>query len=105
ERRFRLTRSLLEVARTFNQPVTTITKSSLVERDIDLLAPMAAQGLAAVSITITTLDAQLARSLEPRANAPWRRLETVRRLSNAGIPVAVSIGPLIPFINDPEIES
>lgn len=105
ERHLHLTRQLLEVAQAHRQPVTLITKGSLVERDIDLLAALAAQGLASVTVTITTLDGELARKLEPRASAPWRRLETVRRLAAAGIPVGVSIGPIIPFINDHEIET
>ena len=105
ERRFRITREVLEVALAHRQPVTLITKSSLVERDLDLVAALAHQSLATVCITVTTLDAGLARILEPRATAPWRRIETIRRLASAGIPVGVSIGPLIPFINDQEIES
>ena len=105
ERHFRITRQLLEVALERRQPVTLITKGSLVERDIDLLAEMARLNLTTVFLTITTLDADLARRLEPRASAPWRRLETVRRLSAAGIPIGVSLGPIIPFINDHEIET
>ena len=105
ERQYRITRQLLEVALEHRQPVTLITKGSLVERDIDLLAEMARLELTTVFLTVTTLDGQLARRLEPRASAPWRRLETIRRLSAAGIPVGVSLGPLIPFINDHEIET
>jgi len=105
ERRYRLMRSLIEVMAECRQPFTIVTKSSLIERDIDLLAPMARQGLVAVYMTITTLDPDLGRRLEPRATAPWRRLETVRRLREAGIPVGVSMGPIIPFLNEPEIES
>lgn len=105
ERRFRITRQLLEVALTYRQPVTLITKGSLVERDMDLLAALSGQTLAAVTITVTTMDPELARKLEPRASAPWRRLETIRRLAGAGVAVGVSIGPIIPFINDHEIES
>ncbi len=105
ERRFRITRSLLAVAREHRQPVTVITKASLVERDLDLLSALAAERLTAVFVTITTLDAALARKLEPRASAPWRRLETVRRLAAAGIEAGVSLGPVIPFINDHEIET
>jgi DNA repair photolyase len=105
ERRFRITRGLLEVALAYRQPVTLITKASLVERDLDLLSALAADRLAAVFVTITTLDAALARKLEPRASAPWRRLETVRRLAAAGIEVGVSLGPVIPFVNDHEIET
>ena len=105
ERQYRITRQLLEVALEHRQPVTLITKGSLVERDMDLLAELARLELTTVFLTVTTLDGQLARRLEPRASAPWRRLETVRRLSAAGIPVGVSLGPIIPFINDHEIES
>jgi len=105
ERRLQLTRGCVEVFARTRHPVSLITKSSLVERDIDLLAPMAADGLAYAMVTVTTLDATLSRLLEPRAPAPWRRLETIRRLSQAGIPVGVSLAPLIPFVNEPEIES
>jgi DNA repair photolyase len=105
ERDYRLTRGCLEVAERFAQPVTIITKSSLIERDIDLLGRMAQRSQAAVYITITTLDAQLARSWEPRAVAPWRRLRTIETLAAAGIPVGVLIAPLVPFVNDHEIES
>ena len=104
ERRLGLTRALLEVATRFSQPVTLITKSSLIERDIDLLSSLASRRLAAVMMTLTTLDAAIARTLEPRASAPWRRLETIKALARAGIPVSVSIGPVIPFINDQDIE-
>ncbi|MGE3864618.1 MAG: PA0069 family radical SAM protein [Burkholderiaceae bacterium] len=105
ERRYRITRQLIEVMAECRQPFTIVTKSSLIERDIDLLAPLARQGLVAVYLTLTTLDAELARRLEPRASAPWRRLQTVRRLHEAGIPVSVSMAPIIPFLNEPEIES
>jgi len=105
ERRFRITRQLLEVALTHRQPVTLITKGSLVERDMDLLAELARLQLAMVVVTVTTLEAELARRLEPRASAPWRRLETIRRLAAAGVPVSVSLGPVIPFINDHELEA
>lgn len=100
ERELRITRSLLEVLGEARHPVAIVTKGSGVERDIDLLAPMAAQGLAAVYVTITTLDADLARALEPRAAAPHRRLRTIRTLAQAGIPVGVSVSPQIPFVND-----
>ena len=105
ERHFRITRQLLEVALAHRQPVTLITKGSLVERDLDLLAELSRQGLATVTVTVTTLDGDLARKLEPRASAPWRRMETIRRLATAGVAVGVSIGPIIPFINDHEIET
>jgi DNA repair photolyase len=105
ERSYGITREVLQVLADCRHPVSLITKSALIERDIDLLAPMARQGLAAVYVTVTTLDQKLARAWEPRAAAPWRRLETIRRLSEAGIPVGLSLGPIAPFINEPEIES
>ena len=104
ERELRLTRRMLEVLHACEHPVALITKSALVERDIDLLAAMAAKRQAAVAITITTLDAQIARTLEPRAAAPARRLRTVRTLTEAGIPVGVSIAPVIPFVTEPDLE-
>jgi DNA repair photolyase len=100
ERELRITRNALEVFSKCHHPISIITKGSGVERDIDLLAPMAAKGLATVVVTITTLDAMLARQLEPRAAAPHRRLRTIRTLVQAGIPVGVSVGPQIPFLND-----
>ena len=100
ERELRLTRAAIEVLNTANHPLAIVTKGSGVERDIDLLAPMGAANLAAVYVTITTLDAKLARILEPRAAAPHRRLRTIRTLAEAGIPVGVSLSPQIPFIND-----
>jgi DNA repair photolyase len=81
-----------------------ITKSSLIERDIDLIAPMADERLAAVYVSVTTLDPELARKLEPRAAAPHRRLRTIKTLADAGIPVGVSVSPVIPFLNEPELE-
>lgn len=100
ERELRLTRAALEVLSAAKHPLAIVTKGSGVERDIDLLAPMGAMNLAAVYVTITTLDAKLARILEPRAAAPHRRLRTIRTLAEAGIPVGVSVSPQIPFIND-----
>ena len=100
ERELRLTRSAIEVLARCHHPLAIITKGSGVERDLDLLAPMAARGLAAVDVTITTLDGALARRLEPRAAAPHRRLRTIRALADAGVPVGVSVAPQIPFIND-----
>ena len=100
ERDLRLTRAVLEVLSAAHHPLAIVTKGSGVERDIDLLAPMGQQNLAAVYVTITTLDAQLARILEPRAAAPHRRLRTIRTLAEAGVPVGVSVSPQIPFIND-----
>lgn len=104
ERGYRITRGILEVLARTRHPVGIVTKSALVTRDIDLLAPMAAEGLARVAISITTLDPKLARDLEPRAPTPAKRLETVRQLSEAGIPVTVMVAPIIPALNDEEIE-
>ena len=100
ERELRLTRGVIEVLQQVRHPFSLVTKSSGVERDLDLLAPMAADRLAAVYVTITTLDAELARKLEPRAAAPHRRLRTIRALADAGVPVGVSVAPHIPFVND-----
>ena len=100
ERDLKLTRSVIEVMREARHPFSLITKSSGVERDLDLLAPLAAQRLAAVYVTITTLDATLARRMEPRAAAPHRRLRTIRALAGAGVPVGVSVAPQIPFITE-----
>jgi DNA repair photolyase len=100
ERELKLTRAALDVLSAANHPLAIVTKGSGVERDLDLLAPMGAQNLAAVYVTITTLDAKLARILEPRAAAPHRRLRTIRTLAEAGVPVGVSVSPQIPFIND-----
>ncbi|MYM82910.1 PA0069 family radical SAM protein [Duganella sp. FT50W] len=104
EREYQLTRRVLEVLQECQHPVGLITKNSLIERDIDILAPMAAKQQAGVAITLTTLDPAIARTLEPRAAAPARRLRTIRTLTDAGIPVAVSIAPIIPFITEPDIE-
>ena len=104
ERRLRITRSVIEVLVETRHPFSIITKSSLIERDIDLIAPMAQAGLAAAYVSITTLDPALARSMEPRAAAPHRRLRTIETLARAGIPVGVSVSPTIPFLNEPELE-
>jgi DNA repair photolyase len=104
ERRLRITRSVIEVLAEARHGFSLITKSSLVERDLDLIAPMAAERLAAVYVSITTLDGELARRLEPRAAAPHRRLRTLEALSKAGVPTGVSVSPLIPFVNEPELE-
>ena len=105
EKRFRLMRSLLETLSRANHPVGIVTKSALIARDIDLLAPMARKGLAKVAISVTTLDRGLARAMEPRAASPQRRLDTIARLADAGIPVSVLVAPIIPAINDAEIEA
>lgn len=104
ERERGLTRQVLEVLKECRHPYGLITKSSLIERDIDLIAPMAEKGQACAAITLTTLDPQIARTLEPRAAAPARRLRTIRTLTEAGIPVSVSVAPIIPFVTEPEIE-
>jgi DNA repair photolyase len=104
ERELRLTRRVIEVLHEHGHPFAAITKSSLIERDIDLLAPMAERGQVMAAVTITTLDAQIARTLEPRAATPARRLRTIRALSEAGIPVGVSIAPVIPFVTEPDLE-
>ena len=100
ERDWRITRGVIEVLAKARHPMAIVTKGAGLERDLDLLAPMAAQNLVAVYVTITTLDVKLARILEPRAAAPHRRLRTLRALADAGVPVGVSVAPQIPFIND-----
>lgn len=104
ERRLRITRSVLEVLSEARHPFSVITKSGLIERDIDIIAPMAHARMAAAYLSITTLDPALARILEPRAASPQRRLRTVQTLARAGIPVGVSVSPVIPFLNEPEVE-
>ncbi len=104
ERRLRITRSVIEVLAEARHPFSIITKSSLVERDLDLLQPLAADRLVAVYVSLTTLDSELARRMEPRAAAPARRLRTIERLASAGVPVGVSVSPVIPFLNEPELE-
>jgi DNA repair photolyase len=100
ERDLRLTRSVIEVLKEARHPFGLVTKSSAVEHDLDLIAPMAADRLAAVYLTITTLDPKLSRILEPRAASPARRLQTIRNLVAAGVPVGVSLAPQIPFVNE-----
>ncbi len=104
EREWRITRQVLEVCEQFNQPVGIITKSSLIERDIDILARMAQKQLAKVFVSCASLDADLARKLEPRAAAPYRRIDTIKRLVNAGIPTGVLAAPMIPMLNDATLE-
>jgi DNA repair photolyase len=104
ERELRITRSLLEVLRDCRHPVAVTTKSALVLRDLDLLADMAAEGLAAVQISITTLDTGLARRLEPRAASPKRRLEAIGELARTGVPTGVLVSPLIPGLTDQDLE-
>ncbi len=105
ERRYRVTRSVLEVLARAKHPVGIVTKSDLVIRDIDILAPMAREGLAKVYISVTTLDRDVARRMEPRAPTPARRLEAIRRLTEAGIPVGVIVAPIVPAVNDTEVEA
>jgi len=104
ERKLEITRRILEVLREFRHPVGIVTKSALVQRDIDILAEMARDRLAVVSVSLTTLDRALARKMEPRAATPERRLETIAALSSAGIPVNVMTAPMIPALNDMEME-
>ncbi|MEP7069631.1 MAG: PA0069 family radical SAM protein [Usitatibacter sp.] len=105
ERQHKITRSILEVAYETNHPVSLITKSALIERDIDLLAPMAKKRLVSATLSVTTLDQSLTMKMEPRTSAPARRLLAIKRLSEAGIPVNVNIAPVIPFLTDSELES
>ena len=104
ERDHILMRPILQVLSDFRHPVWITTRGTTVERDIDLIAPLAAQGLAAVSISVTTLDDALARKMEPRAPAPRRRLQMIERLARAGIPVRIQVSPLIPALTDHELE-
>jgi DNA repair photolyase len=105
ERELRITRALVEVLARTRHPFSVVTKASLVERDLDLIGPAASDGLAAVFFSLTTLDGELSRKLEPRAASPQRRLRAIRTLADAGVPVHVNLAPLIPFINEPEIEA
>ncbi len=104
ERKYRITRSVLEVLAEARHPVGIVTKSRLILRDLDVLAPMAAKGLVRVCLSVTTLDPKLARIMEPRAPRPELRLKAVRALSEAGVPTAVLAAPMIPAINDGELE-
>lgn len=104
EREYKITRSILEVLERHNHPVSIVTKSGTVTRDIDILERMASKNLARVFISVTSLKSEIARTLEPRANAPARRLAAVRQLADAGIPVGVLMAPIIPAITDIEIE-
>ncbi len=104
EARLGITRGVLAVLSEFSNPVAILTKSALVTRDADILADMARERLAQVSISLTTLDPELARTMEPRASTPARRLQAMRDLTKAGIPVAVLAAPMIPGLNDHELE-
>jgi DNA repair photolyase len=105
ERELKVTRQILRVLSDFNNPVGIVTKGHLVTRDIDILADMARRNLAEVFLSVTTLDKDLARAMEPRASAPRRRLDAIRQLAAAGVPVGVMTAPMIPGLNDHEMES
>ena len=105
EREWKITRQILEVLAECRHPLSIVTKSALVERDIDLLAQLARENLVQVFISVTTLDAELARKLEPRAASPRRRLQAVRALSDVGVPCGVMVAPVIPFLTDAELEN
>jgi DNA repair photolyase len=105
ERERRITRGILEVLWEFRHPVGIVTKGSLIERDLDLLEPMAREDLVQVFVSIGTLDGEIARTLEPRAAAPYRRVETLRRLAARGVPCGVFVAPIIPFLNDKDMEA
>lgn len=105
EARARLMREVLEVLSAFNHPVAITTKGTLIERDLDLLGPMAAQGLVHVGVSVTTLDPATSRAMEPRVPLPARRLESIRRLAGAGIPVRVMVAPVVPGLTDHELEA
>jgi DNA repair photolyase len=105
ERTYRITRQVIEVLQEFKHPFGIVTKSGSVTRDIDILAPMAKLGLVKVAVSVTTLDGKLARSMEPRASTPNKRLRAIEELSKAGIPTVVMMGPIIPGLNDHEIEN
>ena len=104
EREYRITRSVLEVLERFGHPVGITTKSALVTRDIDILSRMAKRGLARVFISVGTLDADIARKMEPRANTPARRIEAIRKLTEAGVPTGVIVAPIVPALTDFDIE-
>ena len=105
EKRLEITRSILQVLAAHDHPLSITTKSALVTRDIDILAPMAAKGLATVSISVTTLDGTLARTLEPRTSTPSKRLDAIRALNDAGVPCGVMVAPCIPGLTDAEMET
>jgi len=105
EKRLKITRSVLEVLAAHDHPCTIVTKSHLVTRDMDIIAAMAAKGLVKVFLSITTLNKQLARAMEPRAATPGLRLDTLKQLSGAGIPTGVMVAPIIPALTDGELES
>ena len=105
DKQWQITRQILEVLRDYKHPVSIVTKASLIERDLDILTDMAKQNLVLVFISISSLDRSLTRAMEPRAAAPQRRLKTIQTLTEAGIPVGVLVAPIIPFLNDAEMET
>lgn len=105
EREYAITRQCLQVMSEFNQPVGLITKSALIERDLDILVPMAKRNLVHVTISVTTQNHHISRYLEPRTAAPARRMQTIKRLAEAGIPVGINVAPVIPFLTDHELET
>jgi len=104
ERERRITRGILEVLAQCEHPCTLVTKSALIERDLDLLADMAGKNLVQAFVSVTTLDRSIARRMEPRASAPERRLQAIARLAQAGVPVGVMVAPVVPFLTDAELE-
>lgn len=104
EKQYRIMREILEVLEARGHPVGIVTKSALVTRDIDILSRMAERGLAKVALSVTTLDRMLARTMEPRASTPTKRLEAIRQLSDAGVPASVMVAPIVPGLTDPELE-
>jgi DNA repair photolyase len=105
EKKLRITRSILEVLRDFRHPVAIVTKSPLILRDLDILSEMASMGLAKAALSVTTLDRKLARTMEPRAGTPARRLQAIAGLKAAGVPAGVMFAPAIPALNDHEMEA
>ncbi len=105
ERRYRITRQVLELLAECRHPFSIVTKNAMVERDLDLLAPMAEQNVVKVFLSVTTLDNRLAAKMEPRASAPHRRLQAIKRLCDAGVPTGVMFAPVIPMVNDAELEA
>ena len=105
EKEHQIMRGILEVLARFNHPVAIITKGTMIERDVDILGPMAAKGLVRVGMSITTLDNKTSRAMEPRVPLPARRLLTIRRLTDAGIPVRVMVSPVVPALTDHELEA
>ncbi|WP_266158777.1 PA0069 family radical SAM protein [Dyella silvatica] len=105
EKRWKLTRAVLELLAECRHPCTIVTKNAMVERDLDILAPMARERLVQVFVSVNSLDNQLAAKLEPRASAPHRRIKAIRALAEAGVPVGVLVAPIIPALNDSDMEA